>query len=312
MNKSAIEYITITMDYVNQRIDNFLITRLKGVPKTRVYRLLRKGEVRVNKKRIPPSYRLQAGDCVRLPPLRLPDNKPMTLKPSRSLAALLADRILYEDNYLFILNKPSGIPVHGGTGASMGVIEALRVMYPHLPHLELAHRLDLGTSGCLIIAKKRSILKELHELFRSGEIKKRYWLLTKGHWKEKEVRVNAPLQKNQLSSGERFVRVSTEGKSATTLFRVLKTFDHAEWVEATLLTGRTHQIRVHAQYSHHPIAGDDKYGDALFNKEIRAAGLKRMFLHAHQVEFTLSSLNHSIKVEAPLDHDLTACLTCLT
>src|SRR5579872_2513145 len=205
MKKQSVQYVTIEPDYANQRIDNFLLTRLKGVPKTRIYRLLRKGEVRVNKKRVDPSYKLQAGDQVRLPPIRLPD-KTESPKPGQRVKQLLADRILYEDNHLLIINKPSGIPVHGGSRVKLGIIEILRDLYPKLPHLELAHRLDADTSGCLVLAKKRSILKELHEMLRTGKMTKIYLALTKGHWKPSEMRVDVPLQKNHLSSGERIVR----------------------------------------------------------------------------------------------------------
>lgn len=310
MQKNSVQYIVITPDFAGQRIDNFLVTRLKGVPKTHIYRILRKGEVRVNKKRAQPSYRLQANDSVRLPPLRL-EEKSAPQVPSRQLMTFLSERILYEDNNLLIINKPSGIPVHGGSGVKLAIVEALRSMYPKSPHLELAHRLDADTSGCLILSKKRGVLKELHELFREGKVRKIYWALTKGHWKESEYRVDVPLHKNHLSSGERIVRVDKEGKSSLTLFRPLKTFTEASLVEATLETGRTHQIRVHAQYRGHPIAGDEKYGDREFNKVMRQKGLKRLFLHAHRIDFVLPSTNQRIELEAPLDDDLAACLKTL-
>lgn len=306
--KATVQYITIESDYANQRIDNFLLTRLKGVPKTRIYRLLRKGEVRVNKKRIDPHYRLQTGDLVRIPPVRL-TQQTTSDQPSRSLTTMLSNRILYEDSQLFIINKPSGIPVHGGSQVKIGIVETLRCMYPKWPHLELAHRLDADTSGCLVLAKKRSALKELHELLRTGKIQKMYLALTKGHWKTMELKVDLPLQKNHLSSGERIVRVNkTEGKSSLTVFRPLETFKEAMLVEAHLYTGRTHQIRVHAQYRQHPIAGDEKYGDKTFNKEMRERGLKRLFLHASSIEFVLPTTGQMIKVTAPLDPELTRCL----
>ena len=280
------------------------------MPKTHIYRILRKGEVRVNKKRIKPNYRLQVDDQVRLPPLELTDQLPAP-KPGRSLMELLSDRILYEDKNLFIINKPSGIPVHGGTKVSIGLIEALRCMYPKLPHIELAHRLDAGTSGCIVIAKKRSILKELHELFRSGKVNKIYRALTKGHWKSSELRVDLPLHKNHLSSGERIVKVNKEGKAATTLFSIISASNDATLVEAVLLTGRTHQIRVHAQSCQHPIAGDDKYGDPEFNKKMRQYGLNRLFLHAYLIEFTLPSTGQKISVQAPLDFELEQCVSSI-
>jgi 23S rRNA pseudouridine955/2504/2580 synthase len=305
-----VQYITIEADYAGQRIDNFLMTRLKGLPKTRVYRILRKGEVRVNKKRIQPSYRLQAGDEVRIPPMHLDEKAVPTMASKRSVA-LLEDRILYEDKGLLIINKPSGIPVHGGTGVSMGVIEIMRTMYPKLPQLELAHRLDAETSGCLIIAKKRSVLRELHELLRNGEVHKVYLALTKGQWITPELRVDVPLRKNHLSSGERIVRVDPEGKESLTVFKPVEIYGNGMLVLATLHTGRTHQIRVHAQYRKHPIACDEKYGDKEFNKQMRQFGLKRLFLHSHIIAFTLPSTGERIEITAPLDNDLQACLDAI-
>lgn len=303
MKKQAVVYLTVEPDYADQRIDNFLVTKLKGVPKTRIYRILRKGEVRINKKRVAPSYRLQAGDLIRIPPIQLAE--PASPKvPGRSLVNTLSNRILYQDNQLLIINKPTGIPVHGGSKVKIGIVEALRCMYPKLPHLELAHRLDADTSGCLILAKKRGILKELHELLRAGKMQKIYLALTKGHWKTTELRVEAPLQKNQLAGGERIVKVNREGKPSLTVFKTLQTFVDSTLVEVYLYTGRTHQIRVHAQYRHHPVAGDEKYGDKEFNKKVRDQGLKRLFLHAHSIEFTLPSTKQTIKVIAPLDADL--------
>lgn len=305
--KTPVQYISIEADYAGQRIDNFLVTYLKGVPKTHIYRILRKGEIRVNKKRVQPSYRLQADDQVRLPPLQLED-KAAPATPSRRAVALLQERILYEDKNLFIINKPAGMPVHGGTDVSLGVVEAMRAMYPKLPHLELVHRLDAYTSGCLILAKKRSVLRELHALMREGQVHKVYLALTKGHWKANELRVDVPLHKNQLSSGERIVKVHPEGKASLTIFKPVKDFADAMLVEAKLCTGRTHQIRVHSRYRGHPIAGDDKYGDKEFNKKMRQYGVKRLFLHANLIEFTLPSTGESIKVMSPLDPELQDCL----
>lgn len=308
MQKNPVQYLDVTPEMAGQRIDNFLVTRLKGVPKTHIYRILRKGEVRVNKKRIDPSYKLVAGDKIRLPPLQLTVKKLQT--PSQNLMDKLAERILFEDKNLLIINKLSGMAVHGGSGVSLGVVEALRNRYPKQT-LELAHRLDADTSGCLILAKKRSALRELHEMMRSGKIRKIYWTLTKGHWKKSQLRVEASLRKNELSSGERIVRVHAEGKPSATVFQTLKTYDHAMLMEALLETGRTHQIRVHAQYRGHPIAGDEKYGDRDFNKEMRHLGLKRLFLHAYSLEFVLPSTGQHFQITAPLDDDLQACLKAL-
>lgn len=312
MQKNAgVQYVEIDPDYAGQRLDNFLLTRLKNVPKSHIYRIVRKGEVRVNKKRIDPNYRLQAGDIVRVPPLKL-DVVKAPLKPSQSLSELLLSRVLYEDKGLIIINKPSGIPVHGGSKVNLGLVEALRNIYPKLPHLELVHRLDADTSGCLILAKKRSVLRELHEMMREGAVKKIYLALTFGHWQPQDYRVEAPLMKNHLSSGERIVKVDTEGKESLTVFEPIEKYENATLVEATLHTGRTHQIRVHAQYKKHPIAGDEKYGYRDFNKEMREAGLKRLFLHAHRLIFTLPSTGETIKVISPLDNDLQECLDNLS
>lgn len=305
--KKAVHYIEVEPDYAEQRIDNFLVTKLKNIPKSHIYRILRRGEVRVNKKRAKPSYRIQAGDQIRIPPLTMEDKPKPTYFPDR-LMDELRERILFEDKYLLIINKPAGFPVHGGTGVSLGMIEVIRQMYPKSPQIELAHRLDADTSGCLILAKRRSILRELHELLRNGEVHKVYFALTKGHWKKSDLRVDVPLQKFHLQSGERIVKVREEGKQSLTVFNPLEIFEDATLVEATLHTGRTHQIRVHAQYRGHPIAGDEKYGDKEFNKVMRERKLKRLFLHAKSVEFVIPSLGEKISVSAPLDVELENCL----
>lgn len=301
--KSKVSYVVVSDEEDGQRIDNFLLNKFKGMPRTRVYRLLRKGEVRVNKKRIEPSYRLQPGDNIRLPPVHLPD-KGVPVAPSQQTEVLLANRILFEDEHLLIINKPSGMSVHAGSTVRVGVIEALKHMYPKLPNLELAHRLDSETSGVLILAKKKRILRELHALLREGQITKIYWALTQGKWKRSELHVDLPLHKNYRDGGKHVVEVSRAGKESQTIFKVLKEYQDASLVEARLLTGRTHQIRVHAAHQQHPIAGDDRYGDAEFNKLARQRGLKRMFLHARSIDFTLPSLKQRITVEAPLDSEL--------
>lgn len=308
--KTKVQFVKVSNNFIDQRIDNFLMTRLKGMPKSHLYRLLRKGEVRVNKKRIAPSYRLQEDDEIRIPPIRI-EEKSALPKPSPYWMTQLKNRILLEDDYFLIINKPSGIPVHGGSKTPLGVIEILRMMYPQFPHLELAHRLDADTSGCLILAKKRSILRQIHELLRENKVKKIYHALTLGHWQPKELKVNVPLQKNILSSGERIVRVDQEGKDSTTHFKVVENFKEASLVTARLLTGRTHQIRVHTQYQNHPIAGDEKYGDKTFNKKMRQMGLKRLFLHASEVSFKLPEEDEIISVFAPLDDDLEQICTTL-
>lgn len=307
IQKTSVKYCSISADEAGQRIDNYLINKLKGVPKTRIYRILRKGEVRINKKRIGPSYKLMEGDEVRIPPMFL-EEKAKAVPPSDATGALLASRILYEDDNLLIINKPSGMSVHAGNTVRVGVVEALRHMYPKYPNLELAHRLDSETSGCLVLAKRKRILREIHELLREGNVTKIYWTLTKGHWTKMERRVDLPLHKDYQDGGKHVVSVRKDGKSALTVFTALEEFADASLMEVKLYTGRTHQIRVHAAYRGHPVAGDDRYGDPEFNKLARDRGLKRMFLHAHTIEFTLPSLNQTIKVSAPLDKDLEAAI----
>lgn len=309
--KTQVKFIKVTADQATQRIDNFLITYFKGLPKSRIYRLLRKGEVRINKKRISPFYKLLAGDEIRLPPVFITETAKQA-PPSVTTKSLLTDRIIYEDDYLLILNKPSGMSVHAGSTVRIGVVEALRHIYPKLVNLELAHRLDSETSGCLVLAKKKSILREMHSLLREGKVKKIYWALTKGHWRPSELRVDLALKKEFREGGKHVVEVQSQGKNALSVFNPLKVFKHATLVEVDLFTGRTHQIRVHAQHQGHPIAGDDRYGDADFNKRSRQLGLKRMFLHARSIDFTLPSLGLHIKVVAPLDTDLEAAIEAFT
>lgn len=276
-----VEFVEIGDGFVGQRIDNFLISHLKGAPKTLIYRILRKGEVRANKKRVKPEYRLQAGDIIRIPPLRLPppDQPPAV---GRGLLERLEAAIVYEDKQLLVVNKPAGIAVHGGSGLQFGIIEAFRQLRPQCKELELVHRLDRDTSGLLLLAKKRSQLRRLHAALRNDSIGKGYMALVAGNWPTSRKQVNAPLLRSNLRSGERMVEVNPAGKESLTLFSVLQRFGSlATLVEASPVTGRTHQIRVHARYAGHPIAGDNKYGDDSFSKTIRELGGKRLFLHAH-------------------------------
>lgn len=279
------------------------MSRLKGLPKSRLYRVIRKGELRVNKKRVKPDYRLQDGDIIRIPPLRLTPPATKNIL-NEKLAALLKKAIIFEDRNFLAINKPSGIAVHGGSGIHLGIIEALRLLRPQLKFLELVHRLDRDTSGCLLIAKKSSVLKELHELLRSGEIEKTYIALVAGHWPKSLLKVDAPLYKNQLQSGERIVRVQTEGKNSLTEFSAQHYYSESTLVAAMPITGRTHQIRVHAQFAKHPIIGDEKYGDKEINKKMRQLGCKRLFLHASQLEFTLRSIGKTLTLNAELPEDL--------
>ncbi len=303
-----VRQMKINDDNKGQRIDNFLFAKLKGVPKSRIYRILRKGEVRVNKGRIKPDYRLKPGDIVRIPPIRVAEGGALPNQQLPALAKQLHKGILYEDPNLLILNKPSGIAVHGGSGVSQGVIETLRAAQPEIRFLELVHRLDRDTSGCLIIAKKRSTLRILHELLRSEGVDKRYLALVEGRWRGGKQQVDAPLRKNQLSSGERIVRVDPQGKSAVTLFKPVCLYRQATLVEIKLVTGRTHQVRVHAAHIGHPVAGDEKYGNPAFNKVMRTMGLSRLFLHAHSLNFKLAPDATPVGVTAPLEEKLQAVL----
>jgi 23S rRNA pseudouridine955/2504/2580 synthase len=290
-----------------QRIDNYLMTQLKGVPKSRIYRILRTGEVRVNSGRIKPTYRIKAGDAVRIPPLRMAEAEAPT-RPGDRVLERVNDSIIYEDKGLLVVNKPSGLAVHGGSGLSYGLIEALRALRPEAPFLELGHRLDRDTSGCIVIAKKRSVLRAFHELLREGGSDKRYLALLKGRWQGGERRVEARLLKNVTQSGERMVKVAADGKEALTIFRPVAIYKDATLVEAELITGRTHQVRVHAAHIRHPIAGDDKYGDEAFNRRMAEVGLKRLFLHASALNFTLPESGQEISVSAPLGDELRAVI----
>jgi len=299
---SGVREVEVGEEGVGQRIDNFLLKFLKGVPKSRIYRILRKGEVRVNRGRIKPEYRLKMGDRVRIPPIRVSEEKPPVV-PGERILRLLEQSIIYEDKGLLILNKPSGLAVHGGSGVSFGVIEGLRALRPDARFLELAHRLDRDTSGCLVIAKKRSTLRAFHELLREGGMDKHYLALVMGCWLGGKRGIDAPLRKNTLKSGERLVRVSKDGKASLSIFSPVSIYKDCSLMRVKLVTGRTHQVRVHAQYSGHPIAGDDKYGDAAFNRRMAEQGLKRLFLHASELRFTLPD-SVTIHVEAPLDPEL--------
>lgn len=302
----AVKMLEITEHHAGQRIDNFLLTYLKGVPKSRVYRILRKGEVRVNRSRIKADYRLQAGDQVRIPPIRVAERE-VPAGPSPRLQQLLESSIIFEDDNMLVINKPAGLAVHGGSGVSLGLIESLRAARPDQPFLELVHRLDRETSGCLMVAKKRSALRHLQEEMRAGRVKKVYLALVCGRWPKGMKRVDVPLRKNELKSGERVVRVDGEGKPSVTHFAVQQRFDRYTLLEATLETGRTHQIRVHSQFAGCPLAGDDKYGDEACNRQLRQLGLKRMFLHAQKLQLQSPS-GQKLGIEAPIPDELGSVL----
>jgi len=302
-----VAYIEISEENCDQRLDNFLITRLKGVPKSRIYRIVRKGEVRVNKGRVDVKYRLLKGDIVRIPPLRVAERTEDSFV-AQGLKEALQQGILFEDDAFLIVNKPAGFAVHGGSGVSSGVIEGLRLIRPEARFLELVHRLDKDTSGCLLIAKKRSALRQLHELFRDDHVHKTYLALLAGQWARKKLVVTAPLLKNISQGGERMVVINPSGKAAETLFRRLKLFRDATLVEASPKTGRTHQIRVHAASLGHPIIGDERYGLDEVNKAFKNRGYKRMFLHAATLAFQHPVTGVTLTISAPLPQQLDSLL----
>ena len=282
----------------SQRIDNFLFKHLKGVPKSHVYRVLRSGEIRVNSKRVSQTYRLQAGDVLRIPPIRIAEKAEKEYVPPLELP------ILYEDEALLAVDKPAGIAVHGGSGVSFGVIEQLRRARPHAKFLELVHRLDRETTGVLLIAKKRAALTALHEIMREGNSDKRYFVLVLGDWRNKRQHVKLPLYKYDTPQGEKRVIVREDGQPSYTIFTLQKKWPGFSLLEAELRTGRTHQIRVHLAHMGFPIAGDDKYGDFARNKELAKQGLKRMFLHAHSIEFQHPLTGELLRITAALPKEL--------
>jgi len=303
---SEVRILAVDPERAGQRIDNFLASQLKGLPKSAIYRLLRTGQVRINGKRVKPEVKIEAGDAVRIPPVRL-DAPGAVVAPGPSLRGALDQAILYEDRELLVLNKPSGLASHGGSGISLGAIEALRAIRPE-DSLELVHRLDRDTSGLLLFARKHSALRRLQALIREGSMQKRYFALIEGSPERDHFEVDAPLRKNQLRGGERMVAVEADGKPSLSRFRVVEQFAQAALVEVEIITGRTHQIRVHALHSGHPLAGDEKYGDADFNKSMRDYGLKRLFLHAHSLAFPWGEHGVLRHFDAPLSEDLKTVL----
>ena len=304
--RHGVRHLTIDENSSGQRLDNYLVRELKGVPRARLYRALRRGEVRVNKGRVKADYRLVAGDRVRIPPLSQPDRPGPPTIP-RYWAEQLADRIVYEDGRLLVINKPSGLAVHGGSGLSYGLIECLRQMHPEDHYLELVHRLDRDTSGLLLVARRPATLRELHRQLRGDEVEKRYLALVAGNWPASLRVVEAPLEKNVLQSGERMVRVSREGRPSRTEFSVIERLHGATLVEARPVTGRTHQIRVHAKHAGYPLVGDDKYGNERTEALAAAIGLRRLFLHACFLSFTLPDVGR-LELRAALDPDLEMAL----
>jgi len=307
-DSQRVKILTATESGLGQRIDNFLVRKLKGVPKSHVYKIIRTGQVRVNKKRIKPVYKINLKDEIRIPPVRIKET--YKIKPGEKFLERINNSVIYEDKFLLVVNKPAGIAVHGGSGLNFGLIEAMRQLYPYHHGLELAHRLDKDTSGCLIIAKKRSFLRLLHSALREGKVHKCYLALLSGKLKQSLVKCDKTLKKDTLKSGERMVKADTAGKDSLTIFTVKQRFSQATLVEAELITGRTHQIRVHAQSLGHPVAGDSKYGDEQKNKIFRNLGLRRMFLHADKVKFPHPEKGE-ISLSAPLGDELVKFLAKL-
>ncbi len=300
LSKGSVRWVDVDDAAEGQRIDNFLVKALKGVPRSHLYRILRSGEVRVNSGRVSASYRLKLGDRVRIPPVRV------AAPPARGGAAptRLGAAPLYEDDWLLAIDKPAGLAVHGGSGVSMGAIEQLRRERPDQHFLELVHRLDRETSGVLLLAKRRRALTDLHAQLRHGQVDKRYRVLVLGDWKNRRQSVSLPLRKYVTGGAQRRVAVDAEGAAAVTIFNLLGHYDGYSLLEAELKTGRTHQIRVHLSHLGFPIAGDDKYGDFAANKVLEKQGLKRMFLHAVSMSFKHPATGEALHVEAPLPAEL--------
>jgi len=307
---TPVQFLDVDETGEGQRIDNYLFRHLKGVPKSHIYRLLRRGEVRVNKGRAKPPRKLKLGDQVRIPPLRFAqaDEASHERQPPRGLLEQIEKSILYEDRELLFVNKPSGVAVHGGSGISFGLIELVRQLRPDVTSLELAHRLDRDTSGCLILTKKRSALQRVHALQLEGKITKDYQALVYGRWRKSSRRVDVPLKKNTLVSGERVVRVDAEGKPAVTHFSATNRYTDCLLVNARLETGRTHQIRVHAAHLGSPILGDTKYGNEIANKAFKQLGLNRLFLHAVELVLPWPGKPEGHRIRAPLPADLLTVL----
>jgi 23S rRNA pseudouridine955/2504/2580 synthase len=299
LSKARATWLEVGEESAEQRIDNFLLKRLKGVPKSHVYRVLRSGEVRVNSGRVKPEYRLRAGDKIRVPPVRMAGRPPATARPAEF-------PLVFEDSALLVVDKPSGTAVHGGSGISFGVIESLRAARPQARFLELVHRLDRDTSGLLMVAKKRSALVELHRMFREGEVDKRYAAVVKGAWPADLREIRESLHKFVNASGERRVTVHADGMAAATAIRIVKASAAFSVLELRLLTGRTHQIRVHMAHAGHPVLGDDKYGDFALNREMAKKGVKRLFLHAEQLSLLHPVSKEKLKLRAPLPSDMSA------
>ncbi|MDC1436024.1 RluA family pseudouridine synthase [Gammaproteobacteria bacterium] len=305
---SRVQKLEVDVNSVGQRIDNFLISRLKGVPKTRIYRIIRKGEVRVNGKRIKPEYKLVLNDLVRVPPIRVSSTEKRI--PTVELSQLIKDSILYQDECLLVVNKPSGIPVHAGTGVKISLIEVLRHIYQD-EYLELVHRIDKGTSGCLLIARNSHALKLLQSDFKARAVKKDYHALVHGLWPQSLGEIDVSLKRSPEAGGERKVYVAEDGQKALTRFQLMQHYKQHSLVLAQPRTGRTHQIRVHAQFAGFPLCADEKYSDSEQRKRLSKMGITRLCLHANSLEFKHPVSGELIKVTAPYDEKFIMALTTL-
>ena len=297
--KSAVRLVEITAAQVDQRLDNFLLKQLGKMPRNRIYRIIRKGEVRVNKKRCKPDYKLQIGDQVRIPPVRLESDLQEKSKPPKHLLASLEQAIIFENNHILVINKPSGLAVHAGSGVDYGVIDAMRLLRP-ADDIELVHRLDRDTSGCLLLARHRQALLAMQVILQDKSISKKYNAAVKGNWQRDLIEIRHALKKIHLSNGERRMRVDAAGKQALSRIKLVHGGELFSLVQVELVTGRTHQIRVHCQAEGHPIAGDDKYGDTEFNRAMRKLGVRRLMLHASSLELPAGKYTPEVVINAPL------------
>lgn len=311
---SQVVHLEVTLRHAGQRIDNFLFCHFKNIPKPAIYRLIRRGEVRLNSKRIKPYQRLNTGDNIRVPPItdiqQYDSLNNQLILPSPKLQRIIQDSIIYEDSELLVINKPAGLAVHGGSGLNFSIIGVLRALRPEEPCLELVHRLDRDTSGCLLLAKTPDILRSVQYALKNRLVVKKYLLLVRGHWRHGLYNIDLPLQRNKLSVSKRMVKVTNTGKSAYTLFKPLTFFREASLLEASITTGRTHQIRVHAAHVNYPIAGDKKYGNDEFNQLLSLKyGLTRLFLHAYSLQVPLKKKD--LIISAPLPTTLASILSQL-
>ena len=307
--KTAVSLVEITLAQLDQRLDNFLLKQLGNMPRSRIYRIIRKGEVRVNKKRCKPDYKLQVGDQVRIPPVRQPEPRDKS-KPPQHLLAKLGQAIVFENEHILIINKPPGVAVHAGSGVDYGVIDAMRLLRP-ADDIELVHRLDRDTSGCLLLALHRQALLEMQVILQNRSISKKYNAVVKGNWPRELTEITHPLKKIHLANGERRMRVDDAGKQALSRITALHSGKLFSLIQVELVTGRTHQIRVHCQAEGHEIAGDDKYGDTGFNRAMRKRGIRRLMLHASSLELPQGKYTPEVVINAPLPAEFGQLFDCI-